>query len=503
MHDLGKITALVLILTLLAGCSVIDEEQTRNKAQDITDSDEQETPEYIDHQSLFFPVTRRLFSVTLPIEELTTFAPEFEEDERLRFEVSVPTPQHYSITLSAAGNAVVTLTADGEQQGAFYINSAEFTEETLDGIYLASGGNNISLTVLKGAVTLDSVTVGDFEPDPSRFEVSRVPANPNASAAVRLFMDYLGEIYGKRILLAQHVTPGTNSEIGAIFETTRRFPAIRVSDFMRYSRSFTGDKPANDDVTLAIEWANTGGIVSYGWTWHAPPINGGRSHYYAGATDFNLDSAFTAADIAVLDIGRLEALYHSGAISESTLELIHELDHIAEYLKRLQAENIPVLWRPLHQARTGWFWWGNCLPESYIWLWRLMFERFGSYHALDNLIWVWAGQSAAFYPGDGYVDVIGEDIYNMDDASNMPQFVRTADYPERARLTAMTECGLLPSADLLGRDGAFWLWTALYRGDFLVDHRGRHNSLFNQRERLERAYNHELTITLDKLPESF
>ena len=132
-----------------------------------------------------------------------------------------------------------------------------------------------------------------------------------------------------------------------------------------------------------------------------------------------------------------------------------------------------------------------------------MFERFTTLHGLDNLIWVWSGQHFAYYPGDNYVDIIGEDIYNMDDASNIPVFVQTGQYPGRHKLTAMTECGLLPMPDLLGRDGAFWLWTALYRGDFLVDRRGRHSSFFNTRERLERIYNHELTITLDKLPERF
>jgi mannan endo-1,4-beta-mannosidase len=132
-----------------------------------------------------------------------------------------------------------------------------------------------------------------------------------------------------------------------------------------------------------------------------------------------------------------------------------------------------------------------------------MFERFRTYHGLDNLLWVWAGQDPAFYPGDGFADIIGEDIYNMDDVSNAPVFVRSGGYSERSRLTALTECGLLPNVDILGRDGAFWLWAALYRGDFLIDHRGRHNSLYNTRERLERIYNHELTITLDKLPERF
>jgi mannan endo-1,4-beta-mannosidase len=519
MHNLLIIAVLVLIIAFTAGCAVVDEEQTRERANLLPVPAEPEPLESNDHQTLFFPISRRVFSAKLQIEEIMAdereiFSdhPDFEgkgairlrEKQSVELEINVPTTQHYTIGLRASGNSIIALSAENERQGAFYFGDTDnLTEEVLHGIFLASGINTLTLTSFQGTVFLDFITVNNYEPHNSRFDVSRLPANQNASVGVRLMMDYFAENYGKRILLAQHVTPGTNSEIGAIFEVTGRFPAIRVSDLMRSSRSFSGDLPVNDDIELAIEWAKAGGIVSYGWTWHSPSVGGGRSHYYAGASDFYLDEARTVINIASFDLRRIEEMYESGTIPQKTYELVRELDHIAEELKRLREENIPVLWRPMHQAGTEWFWWSNCHPESYIWLWRLMFERFSNYHGLDNLIWVWAGQSERFYPGDGFVDIIGEDIYNMDNVSNMPTFIRSGGYPGRAKLTAMTECGLLPAPDLLARDGAFWLWTALYRGDFLTDHRGRHNSLYNTRERLERTYNHELTITLDKLPERF
>jgi mannan endo-1,4-beta-mannosidase len=323
-------------------------------------------------------------------------------------------------------------------------------------------------------------------------------------------MDYLGEMFGQRVLLAQHVTPGTNTEIGTIYEVTGRLPAIRVSDLAAYSRSFTGEAMQKDDIDLALEWAANGGIVSYDWTWFSPSMGiGSTSHYFAAESDFNLDSAFTGVYIVDLEADAVRALFEAGAVSRACYELILELDHMAEHLKKLRDGGVPVLWRPLHQAGTGWFWWGNCEPESFKWLWRLMFERFSEYHGLNNLIWVWSGQSAEFYPGDEFVDIIGECLYNTDDTSGLPQFVGTGDYSAgfgrsgRRRMAAMTECALLPSPDLLNRDRALWLWVALYRGDFLVDRRGRLNEQLNTRERLERAYNHELTITLDKLPDEF
>jgi mannan endo-1,4-beta-mannosidase len=458
------------------------------------------------------------------LTELTGFAGRgyilIEENRTADFELNVPSTQHYSIGIRAVSagegdDAVAVLTAQGAQQGAYYVRrNAQSTQGEeifavfwLHGIYLEAGVNRLSLTVLKGSVYVDELSVRDFELPESRFNTSRLPANPNASNSVRLLMDYLGETFGQRVLLAQHVTPGTNTEIGAIYEVTGRLPAIRVSDLMSYSRSFTDEKPQNDDIELALEWHANGGIVSYGWTWFSPPMGiGGRSHYFAEESDFDLNSAFTAAYIVDLDTDGIRALFEAGAIPRACYELVLEIDYMAEHLKRLRDADVPVLWRPLHQAGTKWFWWGDCEPEAYKWLWRLMFERFGEYHGLNNLIWVWSGQSADYYPGDEFVDVIGEDIYNTDDTSSLPQLVSTGEYPGRSgrrRMAAMTECALLPSPDLMNRDRALWLWVALYRGDFLIDRQGRLSEQFNSRERLERAYNHELTVTLDKLPEEF
>ncbi|MCL2018197.1 MAG: hypothetical protein FWG70_00430 [Oscillospiraceae bacterium] len=529
-----KYTVYVIALisaAVLAGCADIKYTDGDNDINTRRGSG-RVRPEYNDSQSLFYPVVRHVFTEKHQLEDLTSYEShnlfeDFEgtgyirldESHSADFELYIPSPQHYAIGIKArvssddgstfetadlSSLAVVALTASGVGQGAFYVtNTDEFSEQRLHGIYLEAGLNRFSLAALKGTVYIDYLTINDYSLPESRFAVSTPPANQNSSNAVRLLMDYFGEIFGEKVLLAQHVTPGTNTEIGAIHKATGRLPAIRVSDLMRLSRSFIGDSPQNDDIELAVEWAESGGIVAYDWTWYSPSVQGGRSHYYAVSSDFNLNEAYTTVHISDLDAGRLEALRETGVISRSCYELVLDIDHMAENLLRLRDENIPVLWRPLHQAGTGWFWWGDCEPEAYKWLWRLMFERFSDFHGLDNLIWVWAGQSPVFYPGDDYVDIIGEDIYNLEDVSSIPVFVRTADYSARRKLTAMTEAGLLPSPDLLARDRALWLWCALYRGDFLIDGRGDLNEQLNDKERLHRVYNHELTVTLDKLPEEF
>ena len=79
--------------------------------------------------------------------------------------------------------------------------------------------------------------------------------------------------------------------------------------------------------------------------------------------------------------------------------LIRDIDAISEQLKILQDNNVTVLWRPLHEASGGWFWWGCRGKDAYQWLWNLMYERQTHYHKLNNLIWVWNGQDPDWYVG--------------------------------------------------------------------------------------------------------
>ena len=64
--------------------------------------------------------------------------------------------------------------------------------------------------------------------------------------------------------------------------------------------------------------------------------------------------------------------------------LIRDIDAIAEQLKRLQDAGVPVLWRPLHEASGGWFWWGNAGAEAYKELYVLLYDRLTNHHDRGN-----------------------------------------------------------------------------------------------------------------------
>lgn len=145
--------------------------------------------------------------------------------------------------------------------------------------------------------------------------------------------------------------------------------------------------------------------------------------------------------------------------------LLCDMDVIAAQLQRLSDAHVTVLWRPLHEAEGGWFWWGAKGPGPFKQLWRLMHDRLTKVHHLHNLIWVdSSGGNPAWYPGDAYVDVIGVDAYPSDVADPLSAAwdTLTKEYGGR-KLLALTEFGGVPDVPKMRRYGVrpsyFVSWT--------------------------------------------
>ena len=125
------------------------------------------------------------------------------------------------------------------------------------------------------------------------------------------------------------------------------------------------------------------------------------------------------------------------------------MDAIAVELKNFQIKNIPILFRPLHEAGGEWFWWSSGGEEAYIKLWRKMYDKFTNEYKLNNLIWVWNGIEAKYYPGDEYVDISGLDWYadkkDYDPQSN--RFEEYLSFTKSNKILAYTELGTLFDID--------------------------------------------------------
>lgn len=169
------------------------------------------------------------------------------------------------------------------------------------------------------------------------------------------------------------------------------------------------------------------------------------------ALDPNKDYAFYKADT------EFDA---TNATMEGTWEnkvFTEDLKNAAAYLKLLRDADIPVLWRPFHEAAGGWFWWGKD-AASFKSLWIAMFNYFKT-EGLDNLIWVWTteGNDADWYPGDQYVDIVGRDVYNKETADCVSEYTSIAENYGN-KIVSLSECGTVGLISEQWASGARWSW---------------------------------------------
>ena len=169
------------------------------------------------------------------------------------------------------------------------------------------------------------------------------------------------------------------------------------------------------------------------------------------ALDPNKDYAFYKADT------EFDA---TNATVEGTWEnkvFTEDLKNAAAYVSLLSDADLPILWRPFHEAAGGWFWWGKD-AASFKSLWIAMFNYFKT-EGLDNLIWVWTteGNDADWYPGDQYVDIVGRDVYNKETADCVSEYTSIAENYGN-KIVSLSECGTVGLISEQWASGARWSW---------------------------------------------
>lgn len=294
----------------------------------------------------------------------------------------------------------------------------------------------------------------------------RVLVNPRATKSAQRLFAYICQISGENILSGQQestwvTTP--DDEMDYIYKHTGCLPAIRGLDYI--DNDFAG-------VTeRAIEWWRKGGIVSICWHWGVPPDGLG---YESSKGEIDLE----------------EVLKEGTDLNKG---LLHQMDQVAEALKQLRDENVPVLWRPFHEFDGGWFWWGKGGADCFIQLWRLMYNYFTDTHQLHHLIWVlgYSGEvKQGWYPGDEYVDIAGADTYRVGIQKSMYQ--KVVDIVGESMPIAYHECGPMPDPEKLMEAHVKWVW-------FLTWHT-IHIKEQNSIDELKYIYQHPYVLTLKDLP---
>lgn len=287
------------------------------------------------------------------------------------------------------------------------------------------------------------------------------PVNQNATKKAEELLNYLYEVAGKGIITGQHTQTNPMEEVAYIKEKTGYEPKLQGFELLAYSPNINYEdaseaclkevREAKGTMETALKWAKeTDGIVALCFHWFSP-IGGRDKAFYTEHTDFDASK--------VLEEG-----------TEERKAFYADMDVIAEQLKKFYDADIPVLFRPFHEADGTWFWWGAKGDAVGRELYKLMFEYYVNQKHLDNLLWVWNSPAKEGYPGDEYVDVISRDIYLTE---KKPTDYK-AEYEEMIantgtqKVAALGEVGYIPDVDMLKESRIPWAFYMTWSKEFCI-----------------------------------
>ena len=307
--------------------------------------------------------------------------------------------------------------------------------------------------------------------------------NPNASERAQKLLNYLSETAGKAIITGQHTQTNPMEEIDYIREKTGKEPLLRGFEMLAYSPNINyadATEPCLTEVyenrgtmETALNWAKeTDGIVTLTFHWFSP-LGGHDKSFYAKNTDFD------AKQILVEGTPERAAFYQ-------------DLDVIAAELQKFRDADIPILWRPFHEADGEWFWWGAKGTVVAMKLYRLMFDYFVNAKELDNLLWVWNCPIAEAYPGDDFVDIVSVDIYlqKYEKTDYREQYEQLVQATSRNKTAALGEVGYLPDIELLAQSHTPWAYFMTWSKEFCIGEQ------YNTTERLKSMYDSSYAVSV-------
>lgn len=384
---------------------------------------------------------------------------------------------------------------DGEEIGKIACtNNGVFGDSYMKNVYLTAGEHKIAIVPSWGYTDYDCLKLtANTSVNTDTYNVTAPLSNPNADDHTQRLYKFLCDIYGKYSLTGQYADEGrVSTEFKRIYKQTGGHFAVLGMDMMSYCSGSTAY--GSEDVTIQYAYDfynNGGGIVTLCWHWRSPvdyqvndEENPWYSSFYKEGSKLDLDKIMNGEDEHGYEL------------------LMQDIDLISEQLARLRDAGVPVLWRPLHEASGGWFWWGNCKPESYIKLWNTMYDRMTNEHNLTNLIWVWNAQDPDWYPGDETVDIVSTDIYaeKLVDSSYSGSFAELAEIPTENKLVALSENGCVMDPDKVMETNSRWLYWGTWSDPFTLK-QGWLNDEYTSMETLDKAYQSDRTLTLEELPD--
>jgi mannan endo-1,4-beta-mannosidase len=371
---------------------------------------------------------------------------------------------------------------------------------------LTGATNSLQINRGWGWYNVDYFELRPFTP-PSLLPITASLVDAQADRPTQTLWNYLKSEYGHRTLSGlQH-----NSSDNLSFPVANYLsqsggikPAIRGSDLIDYSPTrIAFDENPQNETEQTIAWAKqTGGIASVMWHWNAPAnltndpcgSNCGPDDYpwwrgfYTQGTSFDLPGALADHD------------------SNDFQLILHDIDAIAVQLQKYEDAGVPVIWRPLHEAQGGWFWWGAHGSENFKQLWHVMYDRLTNHHGLHNLIWEFTsigvnGDEDDWYPGDDEVDIVGLDIYTQPTDPMNGQWLDALDMYNGRKMIALSETDTIVDPTVLNQWGTHWGYASPWTWDYVrSEYANSGYSMAQLSTILQQFLNSDDVITLNELP---
>ena len=355
------------------------------------------------------------------------------------------------------GEEVANLSVNGST-GTFQIKN-EQTETAVGTYFMSQGSNTIIISPNWTWFRIDYIRI-EKNSSPIPFNISSSPVDPQASACAKTLYSFLYNNFGKKtisgIMTGDMKSANGNvtqhDDVKAVYQASGKYPALVGFDFMNatgkdeatsYSKDYT-----NDVIELAKDTWQRGGIPAFTWHWRDPSRSTGE--FYSANCSVKISDAMKSDD----SWNTSSTLYQN---------IIKDIDAIADHFLTLQNAGIACIFRPLHEASGGWFWWGRDKKAAhFIKLYHLVYDRMVNVKGVHNVIWVWnAGEyDQDWDPGEAYYDVVSADIYNpdFDYSSNYVTFDNLKKLTSGKKILALSENGPIPDIDKEFDEEAVWSW---------------------------------------------
>jgi len=391
-----------------------------------------------------------------------------ENNSKITFAYTAAEKGKYTIYVGydgCYGEKPVRLAVNGGS-GTFRVSG--HAEAAVGTYFMAQGDNTIEITPGWTYFRIDYIRI-ESAGAPLPFSISQAPVDAQAADCARKLYAFLYDHFGKKTIsgiMTGDMTAATgditrHADVKAVYEASGKYPALIGFDFM----NTTGQNSQTDwyrsysDAVMALArdtWRR-GGIPAFTWHWRDPSLKTNEFYYDERGKN---DKGETRTTLKISEAMNADGSWNtSSAVYQ---RMVSDIDVIADHFLQLQAEGIACIFRPLHEAGGGWFWWGADGAENCVKLFRLIYDEMVTAKGVHNLIWVWnpSEQFDDWNPGEAYYDVVSADIYNaaFDYSSNYVMFERLKTLTGGRKIIALSENGPVPDIDRQVDEEAMWSW---------------------------------------------